>query len=582
MLNRKNINTTVLFLIVVMFTGVRAQTTEWRVVWDKNAAIDSVDYYNVYRETGSEPTTSNLIATVPQPTNPNQDSVVYVDQNIEPGTHYYYKVQAVDLRQRSSPLSESANAAIPKILLNTNMTFTAGKTNTLDLKNSQYVLDPDNTFAELNWSVTGGTQISIAINASNVATIITPADTTIQEGFVFTVEDPDEFSHKKTVTVSLAATQPPDIDSNPIVTAEQGVLYEYTVTAQDPDGDPLTFSLTQAPDFLSISSINASSALISGTPVENDIGSHAVTILVDDGFGGSDIQSYDLEVEETNLPPEIFSVPVLTATEGELYQYVVIAHDPNGDPLSFSFTSSPNFLSINALNDSTAMVSGIPGESDIGTHVVRIRAADDKDVRVHQRYDLVVQAASNGGPFHSAIAVEILPSGVVRITWNTRALSKDYVNYGPTAAYEKSSLMDEEFATSHERTLTGLLPNTPYHYQIVSEDENAATFLSPDSTFTTDEDKKEVVKAFPVPYNANEPNSYGGIYFEFPASEDHYTLMIYSLLGDLVYSVSDLSNNHIWQVVNSAGKSVNAGLYIYYIKDNHDTRLASGKLVIIR
>ena len=142
--------------------------------------------------------------------------------------------------------------------------------------------------------------------------------------------------------------------------------------------------------------------------------------------------------------------------------------------------------------------------------------------------------------------------------------------------------MDADFSTSHEHILKGLLPSTLYHYQIVSEDENTDTYLSPDSTFTTGEAGKEEVQAYPVPYNANEPNGFGGVYFEFPLSDDYYTLMIYSLLGDLVYSVSDLSNSHIWQVVNSAGKSVNAGLYIYYVKDSNDKRITSGKLVIIR
>ena len=54
MLNRKFISTTVLFFIVLMSAGIRAQTTEWKVVWNKNAPEDSVEYYNVYRKAGSE------------------------------------------------------------------------------------------------------------------------------------------------------------------------------------------------------------------------------------------------------------------------------------------------------------------------------------------------------------------------------------------------------------------------------------------------------------------------------------------------------------------------------------------------
>ncbi len=77
------------------------------------------------------------------------------------------------------------------------------------------------------------------------------------------------------------------------------------------------------------------------------------------------------------------------------------------------------------------MVSGIPDESDIATHIVRIKADDGKGGTNFQRYELIVEEASNGGPFHTTIAVEILQSGKVRITWNTSELSKDYVNYVP-------------------------------------------------------------------------------------------------------------------------------------------------------
>jgi hypothetical protein len=322
--------------------------------------------------------------------------------------------------------------------------------------------------------------------------------------------------------------------------------------------------------------------MVSGTPGENDVGNHQVQILVDDDNGGTDTQLYNLEVQQSPEPPVINSIPVLTTTEGELYQYTVIAHDPNGDPLDFSFTSSPGFLSINTLTDSSAMVSGTPGAGDVGNHQVQILVDDDNGGTDTQPYNLEVKPSSNGGSFHSSITVISLNSSSVRISWNTTELSKDYINYGPTAAYASSTLMEDDFFTAHEQTLKGLLPNFPYHYQIVSEDENTLIHRSPDSTFTTVEKEIEEIVAYPVPYNANEPNQYGGIYFEFLPSEDYYTLMIYSLLGDLVYSVSDLSNSYIWQVVNSAGKSVNAGLYIYYIKDSNDKRLASGKLVIIR
>jgi len=85
--------------------------------------------------------------------------------------------------------------------------------------------------------------------------------------------------------------QPPEITSEPVVTAQEGAPYSYPVTASDPDpGDVLTFALS-GPTGMGIDPV---SGLIEwSTPVA---GTHTVTVTVDDGAGGNAIQSYSLEV----------------------------------------------------------------------------------------------------------------------------------------------------------------------------------------------------------------------------------------------------------------------------------------------
>ena len=70
--------------------------------------------------------------------------------------------------------------------------------------------------------------------------------------------------------------------------------YSYDVNADDPDGNPLAYSLLKFPSGMGISS---SSGLISWQPVSSQLGAHNVTVLVSDGIL-TDNQSFQVRVSE--------------------------------------------------------------------------------------------------------------------------------------------------------------------------------------------------------------------------------------------------------------------------------------------
>lgn len=101
-----------------------------------------------------------------------------------------------------------------------------------------------------------------------------------------------------TSTITIASNVAPTISSNAITRATQGSLYTYSVTGMDSDPDAvLTYSLTTAPHFLSISTVSIGTATgqISGTPTLSDLGDHVVTVRVSDGSLSAE-QSYTLSV----------------------------------------------------------------------------------------------------------------------------------------------------------------------------------------------------------------------------------------------------------------------------------------------
>ncbi|MGE5243269.1 MAG: Ig-like domain-containing protein [Betaproteobacteria bacterium] len=86
---------------------------------------------------------------------------------------------------------------------------------------------------------------------------------------------------------------PPAISSQPLTAATDGTPYAYQMVAADADNDPLAYSLTQAPDGMTVSA----GGVISWTPATAQIGSQSVAVTVSDGRGGTTTQSFTVVVE---------------------------------------------------------------------------------------------------------------------------------------------------------------------------------------------------------------------------------------------------------------------------------------------
>lgn len=87
------------------------------------------------------------------------------------------------------------------------------------------------------------------------------------------------------ITVSPLPNSTPLISGTPTTSVSAGSAYSFTPTASDPDGDPLTFSVQNKPDW---ASFNSSTGRLSGTPTNSNAGTYSnIVISVSDGQGGS-------------------------------------------------------------------------------------------------------------------------------------------------------------------------------------------------------------------------------------------------------------------------------------------------------
>jgi hypothetical protein len=89
---------------------------------------------------------------------------------------------------------------------------------------------------------------------------------------------------------------PPTIQGQPGTSIVAGQAYSFRPTANDPNGDSLTFTAANLPDW---ASINQSTGAVSGTPTSTDVGTYSgITITVSDGSATASLTAFAITVTD--------------------------------------------------------------------------------------------------------------------------------------------------------------------------------------------------------------------------------------------------------------------------------------------
>ncbi|MET1077454.1 MAG: putative Ig domain-containing protein [Pseudomonas sp.] len=192
--------------------------------------------------------------------------------------------------------------------------------------------------------------------------------------------------------VAAPTNQPPQIDSTPGLVAAVGSPYRYQLSATDPEGDSLTFSLVSGPAGM----LMMPGGEVHWTPSAAQTGSHSVSVKVLDSQGAGQIQTYSLSVPlATNRAPTIVSAVVSRAAPGAAYGYQVVAQDADGDSLTYHLNTAPAGMSLSA--------SGLLAWSTpvSGAHPVALSVSDNRGGTATQSFTLQVGGANTSPTINS-------------------------------------------------------------------------------------------------------------------------------------------------------------------------------------
>ncbi|QEL14866.1 fibro-slime domain-containing protein [Limnoglobus roseus] len=229
------------------------------------------------------------------------------------------------------------------------------------------------------------------------------ADQVGTQPFVLTASD-GVASAAQTFVISVqpaVANRPPVITSRPPRLATQEEAYAYPLTASDPDGDGVTFSLSAATLGLGFT-LDPVTDTVHWAPT-TQLGTYRVDVTATDSPGGAvGRQSFLVDVRPRNTAPTLTAAPVTTFGDPSRFKTTVSATDLEGDAVRFALgTGTQSNMRVDA-------VSGLfiwdAKSAAPGTYEVTVLGTDERE-KVGQ-YTLSITVTADKEAPHVAVLAD--------------------------------------------------------------------------------------------------------------------------------------------------------------------------------
>lgn len=184
----------------------------------------------------------------------------------------------------------------------------------------------------------------------------------------------------------------PTISGSPATSVVAGETYRFVPQASDPDEDPLSFTIRNAPSW---TTFDEKTGKLEGVPPFDRDGEYGdIVIAVSDGRATTTLPPFTITVRvpHVNSAPTVSGNPPREVPAGNSYSFVPTATDVDGDPLTFDLDNGPAWI---RFDGATGRLSGQPADSDVGRYEgLTITVSDGVDTAVLGPFSIVVTAPS--------------------------------------------------------------------------------------------------------------------------------------------------------------------------------------------
>jgi VCBS repeat-containing protein len=156
------------------------------------------------------------------------------------------------------------------------------------------------------------------------------------DSFTFTANDGTNTSSPATVSINVVDTTPP-VANNQSVSTNENTPLPVTLSATDPDGDPLTYAVTGGPAHGTL--VRNGNGSYTYTPANNYHGPDSFTFTANDGTNTSNTGTVSINVVDNSVP--VGNPQSLSTNENAALPVTLSATDSDGDPLTYTIATAP-------------------------------------------------------------------------------------------------------------------------------------------------------------------------------------------------------------------------------------------------
>jgi hypothetical protein len=304
--------------------------------------------------------------------------------------------------------------------------------------------------------------------------------------------------------------------------------------------------------------LDRESGILRGIPTNQDVSDFNINISIDDGNGGLNWTEFTLSVIDTNDPPVILTADVTTIDQHQQYYVRYFAEDIDGTyDFEWTLNTDADWLSIDNM---TGLLTGTPGNTDVGDFFVNVTVEDDRGGRAHSNFTLTVIDVNDKPEWVKFPSDTQIDQGVI-FSFDVEAIDHDIgdiIAYSLSTTPASSMIINEITGEiTWESSLEGLSPNPNYVLNVeVSATDGEETIThgftiiiipnpSPTSTILGPEDEKRITS--------------DGVLLEWEGTDDGEEPLTYDIyLGKSQTQVSLLDTIVLW-MEDVEGTSIDTG-----------------------
>lgn len=399
-----------------------------------------------------------------------------------------------------------------------------------------------------------------------------------QQGVYYVTFKANDGKGDGTLTVQITVNnvnRNPSLNVNPAgpFNIDEGQSVQLTCSATDPDvSSTFTYSVDPLP---ANATLDSSSGVFSWTASYSQAGNYSLVFTVTDESGGTDSKTVEVNVANKNGAPVFNALADQTFNENQEKGFVVIAVDPDSDPLTYSASNMPQGATFDA---GLRIFTWKPSYSQAGKYIVTFSVTDGTNTTT---MDIIITVVNVNRPPEITTP---MPNSDVTVHNVPVEFSFQYVGSDPDGdALTWTLLAGPNGASISNTGLFTWSPKTDQanaQFQISVRLSDGTATVTSSATLTTgsivgiDDEISGIPTSFQLKQNYPNPfNPTTTITVGLP-EDSHVKIAVYNLIGQEVAQVTDKRMSAGFHSLNFDASSLKSGVYLY--------RLEAGDFVQIK